>query len=291
MLSAANKVVVPLRLYSCVIVPQRPFFIGRPGCVRSRAWIWLFSSTHKTRDLSGGLRYRPTMSQSFSTKFLSRLSLKVSTRCGLRLCCFHMRRTVASLTPCALAIVRVLQCVALAGLVCSVASTRALIFRGAILGMRPGRGASFSSPGKRSAKKRCRQSCTVGLETPKLRAMSWLNTPSAAIRMICARCTNRTGKILPRTQVSNIDRSWADKTIGGALLLMRESISILVAYVKLFVTHYTSAESAGVRRWHATCPTFGQILPQGGRAMRVHYLLNHGAAAESKLADVEIPFE
>src|SRR3972149_238285 len=142
MLSAANKVVVPLRLYSCVIVPQRPFFIGRPGCVRSRAWIWLFSSTHKTRDLSGGLRYRPTMSQSFSTKFLSRLSLKVSTRCGLRLGCFPLRRTVASLTPCALAIGRVLQCVALAGRGGGGGSARAFIFLGAILGMRAGRGAA-----------------------------------------------------------------------------------------------------------------------------------------------------
>ena len=30
--------------FSCnlaVIVPQRPFFIGSPGWVRSRAWIWL----------------------------------------------------------------------------------------------------------------------------------------------------------------------------------------------------------------------------------------------------------
>ena len=76
--------------------------------------------------------------------------------------------------------------------------------------------------------------------------MSWLNTPSAAIRMICARCTNRTGKILPRTQVSNIDRSWADKTIGFALLLMIESISILVAYVKLLMTHYTSGIRPGI---------------------------------------------
>jgi|GEM_PF-5457625 len=38
-----------------VIVPQRPLFNGRPGWVRSRAWIWLFSSTHRTRDLSGDL--------------------------------------------------------------------------------------------------------------------------------------------------------------------------------------------------------------------------------------------
>src|SRR6516162_8068845 len=30
------------------MVPARPFFIGRPGWVRSRAWIWLFSSMDRT---------------------------------------------------------------------------------------------------------------------------------------------------------------------------------------------------------------------------------------------------
>ena len=30
------------------IAPNRPFFIGRPGSVRSSAWIWLFSSTDST---------------------------------------------------------------------------------------------------------------------------------------------------------------------------------------------------------------------------------------------------
>src|SRR5207247_4946349 len=41
-LSAAKSVAVPFRLSSCVIVPHRPFFRGRPGWVRSKAWIWLF---------------------------------------------------------------------------------------------------------------------------------------------------------------------------------------------------------------------------------------------------------
>ena len=34
----------------------RPFLSGKPGCVRSRAWIWLFSSTESTKAFSGGLR-------------------------------------------------------------------------------------------------------------------------------------------------------------------------------------------------------------------------------------------
>jgi hypothetical protein len=37
-----------------VIVPQRPGLIGSPGCVRSSAWIWLFSSTDSTSACSGG---------------------------------------------------------------------------------------------------------------------------------------------------------------------------------------------------------------------------------------------
>src|SRR5207248_4674207 len=57
-LSAAKSVAVPFRLSSCVIVPHRPFFRGRPGWVRSKAWIWLFSSTHNTIPFCGGFKYR-----------------------------------------------------------------------------------------------------------------------------------------------------------------------------------------------------------------------------------------
>ena len=103
----------------------------------------LFSYTHKTRDLSEGLIYRPTISLNFSIKCLSRLSLKVLTKCGFRLCCFHIRRIVASLRACALVIVRVLQCVALGDVVYRVASVTALIFRADVFGIWPGRGASF----------------------------------------------------------------------------------------------------------------------------------------------------
>src|SRR3982074_2574111 len=38
-----------------VVVGHRPtFFIGRPGWVRSSAWIWLFSSTERTTAWAGG---------------------------------------------------------------------------------------------------------------------------------------------------------------------------------------------------------------------------------------------
>src|SRR5438034_4610267 len=83
-LSAAKSVAVPFRLSSCVIVPHRPFFRGRPGWVRSKAWIWLFSSTHNTIPFCGGFKYRPTTSVNFSMNLGSRDSLKVRLRCGLR---------------------------------------------------------------------------------------------------------------------------------------------------------------------------------------------------------------
>ena len=37
------------------LVHWRPFFIGKPGWVRSSAWIWLFSSIESTTAWSGGL--------------------------------------------------------------------------------------------------------------------------------------------------------------------------------------------------------------------------------------------
>jgi hypothetical protein len=45
--SEERRCAVPLGVV-CVIVPARPFFIGRPGWVRSRAWICDFSSTDST---------------------------------------------------------------------------------------------------------------------------------------------------------------------------------------------------------------------------------------------------
>jgi hypothetical protein len=59
-----------------------PGNIGSTGAVRSRAWTWVFSSTHNTTAASGGLRYRPTMSQTLSTNCGSVDSFKSSIRCG-----------------------------------------------------------------------------------------------------------------------------------------------------------------------------------------------------------------
>ena len=57
--SAAKSEVVPWRVSSCVRRSGCPGRIGSSGCVRSRAWIWDFSSTHSTNARSGGSRYRP----------------------------------------------------------------------------------------------------------------------------------------------------------------------------------------------------------------------------------------
>ena len=48
------------------MVPARPFFIGRPGWVRSSAWICDFSSIDSTTAWAGGSTYKPTISASFS---------------------------------------------------------------------------------------------------------------------------------------------------------------------------------------------------------------------------------
>ena len=96
--SAANRVVV----VAFVVVGHR---LGAAGNHRQRglgavsACADDFSSMHSTIALSGGFRYRPTTSISFSSNFGSLDSLKVFTRCGLRPRAAHTRCTVSSETP------------------------------------------------------------------------------------------------------------------------------------------------------------------------------------------------
>src|SRR3990170_3684142 len=108
----------------------------------------------------------------------------------------------------------------------------ALTLRWEMRGMRPGRGASFSSPGSRRAKKRCRQSCTVGREIRRVRAITWLITPSAAIRIICARWTTRNGKLRPVAHGSRMIRSSGDNVMASATLMNTEhSPSLIISHV------------------------------------------------------------
>jgi len=81
-----------------------------------------------------------------SRKCWSRLSLKVLTKCGLRLCCFQMRCTAMRLIPCAPAMLRTDQWVALEGLECRGASTTVWIGEAKGLGFGPARERPFPDP-------------------------------------------------------------------------------------------------------------------------------------------------
>lgn len=92
--------------------------MGSTGCVRSSAWIWLFSSTHSTSAWSGGFRYSPVMSRTFSTKARSLDSLKLRERCGAMPAARNWRCAMSLLMLASAAKLRTLQCVCLAGRVC-----------------------------------------------------------------------------------------------------------------------------------------------------------------------------
>src|SRR5512142_2409388 len=119
------------------MVPARPFFIGSDGWVRSNACTWLFSSRQSTTALSGGFRYRPTTSTSFSSNRGSFDSLNVSARCGCSPRARQTRCTVSRLTPTRAAIVRVDQCVAPGGVSCNVTRTISSTVSAGIDGLRP----------------------------------------------------------------------------------------------------------------------------------------------------------
>src|SRR6266545_2324636 len=119
------------------MVPARPFFIGSDGWVRSRAWIWLFSSTHSTTALSGGFRYSPTTSVSFSRNRLSLETLKVRTRWGWSPAASQIRPTVAGLTPATFAMERVDQWVSPFGFVLVVRRMTYATFCAGMEGLRP----------------------------------------------------------------------------------------------------------------------------------------------------------
>ena len=83
--------------------------MGSSGWVRSNSWICVFSSTQSTIALSGGFRYRPTMSLTFSTKNGSVEILKCFCRCGCTEKVCNQRCTVVLEIPVTAAKVRALQ--------------------------------------------------------------------------------------------------------------------------------------------------------------------------------------
>src|SRR5882762_3789127 len=119
------------------------------------------------------------MSRTLSTNRGSADSLKVSLRWGWRENARQMRCTVEIDKPEALAIERVLQWVAAAGIVSNVVVTTSAIFSSPILRGAPGRGSS-ARPSNRLAANRWRQVATVRRLTPSCAAIARLVVPSAA---------------------------------------------------------------------------------------------------------------
>ena len=79
--------------------------------MRSRAWIWDFSSTQSTTAFSGGARYSPTTSVTLATSSGSVENRNDSARHGCTPYSRHARATVASPMPRWRASSRLDQCV------------------------------------------------------------------------------------------------------------------------------------------------------------------------------------
>ena len=188
--------------------------MGSRGRVRSNAWIWVFSSTHKTNALSGGLRYRPTISRTFSIKSGSDDSLKVSVRWGCSPKARHMRLMVLWLRPERLAIERVLQWVASVGVVSRVMLTTLSTSASAVLRGVPGLGSS-SSPSTRRSKNRDLHFPTVGLDTLSSSATAVFVFPSAHPSIIRARWANACAVFGRRAHAPSVSRSSLESVNGG----------------------------------------------------------------------------
>jgi hypothetical protein len=210
---AAKSEVVPCRTSSWVPRSACPGVIGRTGWVRSRAWTWLFSSTLRTTARSGGLRYNPTTSRTFSTKYGSVDSLNASCRWGRRPNARQIRLTAVWDRPVALAMPRVLQWVAAAGLDSSVRVTTSSTWASVMVRGGPGRGSSVR-PSSRRARNRCRHFPTVGRVTRRSAAVAVLDRPSAAARTMLARRASRWADFGRRAQAVSLARSSSVRVSG-----------------------------------------------------------------------------
>ena len=128
-----------------------------------------------------------------------------------------MRRTLASLMPTTAAMVRVLQWVALVGRWRVVRVTTRFLKRGPILGLRPGRGASFSNPATPRVRKRLRQRETFFGVIAMRAAISLSCWPEAANNTMRARSPTRTGRDRLRVWDSRIVRCSGLNLRAGAM--------------------------------------------------------------------------
>ena len=155
------------------------------------------------------------MSRTFATNSGSLDSFHESCLCGANPNARHTRETIDWLNPRWVAIDRVDQCVASAGVVSSVAVINASICASPTTGGRPGRGSS-SRPSQRCSTKRLRHRCTVVREIPIRAAMSELDSPSAAANTIRDRNANPAALVRRRAHPSNSARSASVNTITAA---------------------------------------------------------------------------
>src|SRR6185437_5616247 len=209
----------------------RPFVIGSDACVRSSACTEDFSSAHNTIAFSGGFRYRPTTSTSFSSNFGSPDTLNVSTRCGLRANSFHTRCTVLFETPATPAIVLVLQCVSPCGRYSSVSVTILSSVASGIEGLRPRPSRTCPNLTRPSSANRVRQFATVAGDTDTAAAIVAFAAPSAAISKALARTTSRCAADCDRANDSNTSRCPSVIANAGTGLLILKSYQFTTNYL------------------------------------------------------------
>ena len=150
---------------------------------------------HLTLTLStiawfGGLRYKPTISRTFSTNCGSADSLKVSTRCACSPKVRQMRAIVAFERPRASPRLRVLHSVRVGGGASSVRVMTSTTRSSVTVRGTPGRGSSFN-PASRRTRKRSRHVHTQLLDTPNCAATARFVRPSAQASTICERRATR----------------------------------------------------------------------------------------------------
>jgi hypothetical protein len=120
----------------------------------------------------------------------------------------------------AAAIVRVLQCVTLAGLSCNVMSTTFFTCRSVMTRVRPGRGASFSNAAMPPSRKRFRQRAAFSGVMPIRAAIRPFSKPSAASKTMRARSTTRAGNERCRASRSSVVLCSGLRKIAGAVRIL-----------------------------------------------------------------------
>ncbi len=214
--------------------------MGSSGWERSSAWTWVFASAHNTGARSGGFRYSPTTSRTFSTNCGSAESLKVSCLCGLRPNARQIRETAVCDMPVAAAIDRVDQCVASTGLVSSVLTTTASTASSVIFLGAPGRDSS-ASPSSPDSMNRTRHLPTICRVTWRFSATAVFVAPPAHAKTILARNASACADLRRRVHRSSVTRSSTDQGQRQLRATRLTTHEPTVTIVSELTTHNTRA--------------------------------------------------